>query len=84
MVKFAHLSTGAAIQISISFTELRRDAGPLDPWRRRPAFLWRTVPPVSRGRNGDLDNASRCLIYWWRTRDSNPGPKDYDSSALTS
>src|ERR1700676_3086489 len=26
MVKFAHLSTGAAIQISILFTELRRDA----------------------------------------------------------
>jgi len=23
-------------------------------------------------------------VYWWRTRDSNPGPKDYDSSALTS
>ena len=22
-------------------------------------------------------------MFWWRIRDSNPGPKDYDSSALT-
>ena len=26
---------------------------------------------------------SRFLVFWWRVRDSNPGHKDYDSSALT-
>jgi hypothetical protein len=25
----------------------------------------------------------KYLIGWWRVRDLNPGPKDYDSSALT-
>jgi len=23
------------------------------------------------------------LIYWWASRDLNPGPDDYESSALT-
>ncbi len=27
---------------------------------------------------------TQALVFWWRIRDSNPGPKDYDSSALTS
>lgn len=27
--------------------------------------------------------AARGREFWWRIRDSNPGHKDYDSSALT-
>ena len=29
-------------------------------------------------------SSGRTHAHWWRTGDSNPGPKDYDSSALTS
>ena len=42
----------------------------------------RAVVPLLEKKHGP----HRCgpLIFWWRIRDSNPGPKDYDSSALTS
>ena len=29
------------------------------------------------------DNPCNSLIYWWASRDLNPGPDDYESSALT-
>ena len=34
---------------------------------------------MQNGRSFDLP----LLKFWWRVRDSNPGHKDYDSSALT-
>ena len=44
-------------------------------------------------RNGSVARKNKALIrrteqgnvfeYWWRIRDSNPGPADYDSVALT-
>ena len=38
---------------------------------------------ASATRNGP--RVARAVEWgWWRIRDSNPGPKDYDSSALTS
>ena len=43
-----------------------------------------------RDRTADLLHAMQALYQlsytpeiWWRIRDSNPGHKDYDSSALT-
>ena len=33
---------------------------------------------------GLLDGAGLLwMVFWWRVRDLNPGPTDYDSAALT-
>ena len=45
--------------------------------RRRVALR---VVQVYRGRSG---RPRRRVIGWWRVRDLNPGPTDYDSAALT-
>src|SRR5450631_3627307 len=42
-------------------------------------------PSQHRKKTRPSDFARRpWMLMWWRIRDSNPGPKDYDSSALTS
>ena len=34
-------------------------------------------------KNPECLSITRDYEFWWRIRDSNPGHKDYDSSALT-